>query len=210
MSPQFTDDDIGKTVINAEGEEVGIVANVEHGTAHVEPNPGLTDTIKAKLGWGGTDDDAYPLQEESVAEVTTDEVRLESELSGPGGGAGSHDRTTDVGAGTAGTTDTGRESEMHDDEGLMGDDDDDLIGDDDDHDMIGGDDPGRARDRDHGTDIDDDEGMMGDDDDDLIGDDDDDGLMGDDDDDLIGDDDDEGLMSDDDDDDDEIIGDDTR
>ncbi|TYT60618.1 hypothetical protein [Natrialba swarupiae] len=168
MSPQFTDDDIGKTVINARGKEVGIVANVEHGTAHVEPDPGIADTIKAKLGWGGTDEDAYPLQEESVAEVTGDEVRLETDLSGSGGGAGTTGRTSDTTS--AGTTDTGRESEMHDDEGMM-DDDDDLIGDDDegmmddDDDLIG----------------DDDEGMMDDDDDDdLIGDDDDDDLVGDD------------------------------
>ena len=72
MSPEFTDDDIGKTVVNADGEEVGIVADVEHGTAHVEPDPGVTDTIKAKLGWGGADEDAYPLQEGSVSQVTDD------------------------------------------------------------------------------------------------------------------------------------------
>ncbi|SDQ90134.1 hypothetical protein, partial [Natronobacterium texcoconense] len=144
MSPQFTDDDIGKTVINANGDDVGIVADVEHGTAHVEPDPGIADTIKAKLGWGGTDEEAYPLQEGAVSRVTDDAVHLESDLSGSGG-------TTDTGmtdTGTTGTagTDTGRDSGagtrdddmLGDDEGMM-DDDDSLIGDDDDE-MIGGDD----------------------------------------------------------------------
>lgn len=169
MSPQFTDDDVGKSVINAEGDEVGIIADVEHGTAHVEPDPGITDTIKAKLGWGGTDD-AYPLQESSVADVTADEVHLQSDLSGTGAGMSSD---TAAGAGTgAGSsrprdtgmdTDTGRgtdtegrtgttREDREDDSGLT-DDDDELIGDSDDDSGLMDDD-------------DDDSGLMNDDDDD--------------------------------------------
>ncbi|WP_230198728.1 hypothetical protein [Halopiger djelfimassiliensis] len=115
MSPEFTDDDIGKTVVNANGDDVGIIADVEHGTAHVEPDPGITDTIKAKLGWGGADEDAYPLQESAVARVTDDEVRLESDLSDAGTGTG------DMTGGTTGTGDTTGETGT--DTG-MGDDDD--------------------------------------------------------------------------------------
>ncbi|WP_254529756.1 hypothetical protein [Natrinema gelatinilyticum] len=129
MSPQFSDDDTGKRVINAAGDQIGIVADVEHGTAHVEPDPGITDTIKAKLGWGGTDEDTYPLQDEAVARVTDDEVRLESDLSDAGmtGGTTSTD--------TTGTTGTNRDrgidrdendiSGTDDEEGLLGDDNDD-------------------------------------------------------------------------------------
>ncbi|SIR88919.1 hypothetical protein [Natronorubrum thiooxidans] len=153
MISEFTDDDIGKRVVNANGEEVGLVADVEHGTAHVEPDPGITDTIKAKLGWGGTDEDAYPLQEDSVAQVTDDAVHLESDLSGTGGGATSTSRSTGM------ETDSGRETDR--DTGMR---DDDLIGDDDDQGMT-----------------DDDDDLIGDDDNELIGDDDDD-LIGDDDD----------------------------
>jgi hypothetical protein len=191
MSPEFTDDDIGKSVINADGEEVGLVTDVEHGTAHVEPDPGITDTIKAKLGWGDTDDDAYPLQEPAVAEVTDDEVHLERDLdssstsTGAAAGAGTGAETDDVDASdthVAGSDDPARESQTDDD--LIGDDDDDLIGDDDDDGLIGDDD-------DDDLIGDDDDDLVGDDDDDdLIGDDDDDDLVGDDDDDLIGDDDD--------------------
>jgi hypothetical protein len=185
MTPEFTDDDIGKTVINAEGEEVGLIADVEHGTAHVEPDPGITDTIKAKLGWGGTDEDAYPLQEQAVAEVTDDEVHLQRDLESSStsgaagaGATGGTDTTRE-----AGTTDTGRDTRTDDDDLIGDDDDDDLIGDDDDE-LLGDDD---------------DDDLIGDDDDGLVGDDDDDDLIGDDDDELLGDDDDDDLIGDDDD-----------
>ena len=71
------DDDEGKKVIGPNGEEVGRIKTVEHGTAYVDPDPGLTDTVMSKLGWGDRDDDTYPLQEASVREVTDDEVHLQ-------------------------------------------------------------------------------------------------------------------------------------
>jgi len=97
MSPQFTDDDIGKRVVNADGDEVGMVADVEHGTAHVEPDPGITDSIKARLGWSESGEDTYPLQEEAVGRVTDDEIHLSRDPSGGdmtgGTAAGRDDRT---------------------------------------------------------------------------------------------------------------------
>jgi hypothetical protein len=77
---QFTDDDVGKSVVNADGTEIGIIAAVEHGTAYVDADPGLTTKIKSSLGWEDIDDDAYPLQEEAVETVTEDEIRLRSYL----------------------------------------------------------------------------------------------------------------------------------
>lgn len=62
--------------MSADGEEVGIVAAVEHGTAHVKPDPGLTDKLMATLGWSDRDGDTYPLQEEFVEATTNEEVRL--------------------------------------------------------------------------------------------------------------------------------------
>lgn len=76
---EFSEDDEGKSVV-ANGEEVGIVAEVEHGTAYVDPDPGITDKIKAKLDWGERDDDTYPLQEQAVDSITDDEIRLRSNL----------------------------------------------------------------------------------------------------------------------------------
>ena len=78
---QITDDDVGKTVVDAEGNEVGIVSAVRHGTAYVDPDPGITTKFKTKLGWddhdGGED---YPLQESAVETVTDDQIRLRSDL----------------------------------------------------------------------------------------------------------------------------------
>ncbi|WP_458204665.1 PRC-barrel domain containing protein [Haladaptatus sp. NG-SE-30] len=74
---EITDDEEGKKVVDQNGDQVGIVADVEHGTAHIEPDPGLTDKVKSKLGWGDRDEDTYPLQEEAVDSVTDDEIRLQ-------------------------------------------------------------------------------------------------------------------------------------
>jgi hypothetical protein len=78
---QFNDDDVGKTVVNGNGSEIGIISAVEHGTAYVDPDPGITTKITAALGWDNIDDeDGYPLQEQAVQTVTDDQVRLRSDL----------------------------------------------------------------------------------------------------------------------------------
>ena len=69
--------DEGKTVVNAEGETVGTIVDVDNNTAHVEPNPGLTDELAAELGWGDADEETYQLDNDSVDTVTDDEIRLE-------------------------------------------------------------------------------------------------------------------------------------
>ena len=77
MCAEFTSDDEGKRIVNAEGEKIGIIQSVEAGTAHVEPDPGMTDTIKSKLGWGDADEETYKLEERNVESITDDEVRIE-------------------------------------------------------------------------------------------------------------------------------------
>ncbi|MDQ2049188.1 PRC-barrel domain containing protein [Natronolimnohabitans sp. A-GB9] len=77
MCATFTEDDEGKRVVDADGETVGIIESVEAGTPHVAPDPGVTDTIKSKLGWGEADDETYRLDENNVESVTGDEVRIE-------------------------------------------------------------------------------------------------------------------------------------
>ncbi|ELY74554.1 hypothetical protein [Natrinema pallidum] len=138
MSAQFTDDDIGKRVVNANGDEVGMVVDIEHGTAHVEPDPGITDSIKATLGWSDSGERTYPLQTEAVSRVTDDEIHLETDPSGRNTGAtGGGEMGRGTGADT-GTEDRGIDRDEadisgRDDEGVIRDDDDDqLIGDDDD------------------------------------------------------------------------------
>lgn len=73
---QLTEDDEGKKVVSADGDEIGRITDVRGGTAYVDPDPGMFDTVKAKLNWGDADEDSYPLQADHVADVTDDEVRL--------------------------------------------------------------------------------------------------------------------------------------
>lgn len=78
---QITDDDVGKTVVDGDGDEVGIVSAVRHGTAYVDPDPSITTKLKTKLNWDDYDEDEdYPLQEASIDRVTDDEIRLRSDL----------------------------------------------------------------------------------------------------------------------------------
>lgn len=77
MEPvSFDGDDVGKPVVNDDGEEIGRVVEIRHGTAYVDPDPDGFDRIKSELGWEDADGDAYPLQDGQVALVTDDEVHL--------------------------------------------------------------------------------------------------------------------------------------
>lgn len=72
----LSEDDEGKRLVTTDGEEVGMIAEVRGGTAYVEPDPGMFDSIKAKLDWGDAGDDTYPVGPDEITEVTDDEVRL--------------------------------------------------------------------------------------------------------------------------------------
>lgn len=40
----------GTPVVDGDGETIGVVTAVEDGTAYVEPNPGLADSVRVRLG----------------------------------------------------------------------------------------------------------------------------------------------------------------
>lgn len=75
----LTNDDEGKSVV-VEGEKVGMISEVRGGTAHVKPDPSVTDSVKSKMGWGDADEDSYPIHDDSIEEVTDDEVRLSGRM----------------------------------------------------------------------------------------------------------------------------------
>ena len=77
---RVTDDDQGKVVVDTMELNIGMVTEVRSGTAYVDADPGLTDTIRSKLGWGGADEDDYPLEEERIHTITDDEIRLKDEF----------------------------------------------------------------------------------------------------------------------------------
>lgn len=72
----LSDSDEGKEVVNANGETIGRVVDVQHGTAHVDPDPGLTDSIMSKLGWADSDEETYQLDSSAIESVTDDEIRI--------------------------------------------------------------------------------------------------------------------------------------
>lgn len=79
MPSTITEEDEGKRVVRGD-DTVGRVVNVERGTAYVDPDPDITDTIMSKLGWGEDDEDTYPLQEDMVESISDDEIRLQTSL----------------------------------------------------------------------------------------------------------------------------------
>lgn len=78
MSSNITKDAVGKSVFNADDEKIGIVVEVDDGTAYVEPDPSITESYKAKLGWGNTeaDEEAYPLDDDSIEAVNEGDIEL--------------------------------------------------------------------------------------------------------------------------------------
>jgi hypothetical protein len=72
----FTDAEEGKTVRDQSGNEIGRIVKVEGGVAHVDPDPGITDTVMSKLGWGDRHEGTYEIEPSAVDSVTDDEVRL--------------------------------------------------------------------------------------------------------------------------------------
>lgn len=74
----FTESDEGKVVVNAEGDKIGRVIEVTGGSAYVDPDPGLTDTILSKLGWADADEDSYRLGPSTIDAVGDDEIRLQT------------------------------------------------------------------------------------------------------------------------------------
>lgn len=73
----ITDSDQGKKVVNQHGDPIGRVVEVKDGTAHVDPDPDITDTVMSKIGWGGDDEGTYALEPQTVDSVTDDEIRID-------------------------------------------------------------------------------------------------------------------------------------
>jgi hypothetical protein len=90
-----TGDDEGKDVLDADGERVGLVTAVEEGAVHVETDPGITDEIKAALGWADAED-ARTVHEGEIERITDDAVHLGSSEGAPDAGGAGERGTTDA------------------------------------------------------------------------------------------------------------------
>lgn len=80
MTVSFTDDDEGKMVVDASGNTLGLVTAVESDTAYVDPDPGLTETIKADLGWAEAEPDEYTVKQDAVETKGDEKLHLRGNL----------------------------------------------------------------------------------------------------------------------------------
>lgn len=80
-APALDMNDVGKTVVDEDGTELGVVAQAsgEDGAVHIDVDPGVTERILSKLGWTGEEDVDYVVPPERIRRVTDDEVVLTSD-----------------------------------------------------------------------------------------------------------------------------------
>jgi len=71
---QPTERDVGKPIVDADENQLGLVADVTGTELEVDPDPDMLDRIKARFGWKDRDDDTYRLDADRVRTVTDDEV----------------------------------------------------------------------------------------------------------------------------------------
>ncbi|WP_306054508.1 hypothetical protein [Natronococcus wangiae] len=78
MGEEITMEDGGKRVIDSNGNEIGVVTDVddEDGTAYVEPNQEIGGELKTRLGWGSDAQSEYPLRNDAIGEITEEEILL--------------------------------------------------------------------------------------------------------------------------------------
>lgn len=81
MSVLSTEDE-GKYLMDAEGEQLGIVTEVDvtENVAYVEPEPGLGEALVQSFGYGDADDDDIEVPGDSVTTITDTELRVPRDL----------------------------------------------------------------------------------------------------------------------------------
>jgi len=77
----LTEDDVGKEVVDATGEKVGMVATVDEAenVMYVDADPSITERIKAALDWGEVGEEDYPVDADHVSRVDDNVVELKPE-----------------------------------------------------------------------------------------------------------------------------------
>jgi len=79
MSQLVTDEDIEKRVETATGDTLGTVVDIDGEYAHVEPDPGVIESIRATLGWQSTESEPFSIHEAEIDAITADAIHLEAE-----------------------------------------------------------------------------------------------------------------------------------
>lgn len=76
MTVALSEEDEGKRVVDADGTEVGVVADVQHGTAHVEADEDRVEEMKTRFDAGEYGENTYALQDDDVDSVDDDRLVL--------------------------------------------------------------------------------------------------------------------------------------
>lgn len=76
MVRDFESSDEGKTVVTADGDEVGTIEQIDENMAHVKPKGSLSRSVRRRLGWAEKDQDMYEITHSRVAQISGDEVHL--------------------------------------------------------------------------------------------------------------------------------------
>ena len=75
-------EDEGKFLMDAQGEQIGIVTEVdpEGQIAYVEPDPDLTEAWVQGLGFGDADEDDIEVAADAIGTITDSELRVTVDL----------------------------------------------------------------------------------------------------------------------------------
>ena len=76
----LTKEDAGKVLVDAEGEELGVVTEVEGNVGYVDPDPGLGESAMAAFGQADHNEDDLVIEDDIVAAITDEEVRLRGDV----------------------------------------------------------------------------------------------------------------------------------
>ena len=77
MTANFTDEQVGKRVVDQKGVEVGIVESVRDGDLWVEVGPDADEETLSNLRWSGTvHQETEKLRHEHVGDVGENVIRL--------------------------------------------------------------------------------------------------------------------------------------
>jgi hypothetical protein len=74
------EEDEGKVLVDAEGETLGVVTEVENNVAYVDPDPGVAEAVMATFGHADANRDDLTVEGEIVVEVTDEELRLGEDI----------------------------------------------------------------------------------------------------------------------------------
>ena len=74
----LSSEDEGKFLVDAEGEQIGIVSEVDaaENLAYVDPDPGIGESWLEGFGYGDADEDDIRVPFEAVSTVTDEEIRV--------------------------------------------------------------------------------------------------------------------------------------